>query len=85
MAEAVYVLCAITSLLCAVLLLRSWFAAKRRLLMWSALCFVGLMANNLLLVVDRILVPSVDMSMIVKLPALAGVALFVFGLVWEQE
>ena len=85
MADAVYVLCAATSLCCAALLLRSWWTSKRRLLMWSALCFVGLMLNNVFLVVDKILFPDVDLNLFTKIPAVIGLAIFLFGLIWEAE
>ena len=42
MAAAVYVLCALTSLACAVLLLRGFAQRGVRLLLWSGLGFVGL-------------------------------------------
>jgi hypothetical protein len=62
MAEAVYFLCAATSIACAWLLFRGYRASKTRLLFWSSLCFVGLAMNNVLLVVDLVLLPSVDVS-----------------------
>lgn len=84
--DVVYVLCALTSLACALLLLRSWWRARSsRLPLWSALCFIGLFCNNLLLVVDKILFPSVDMTMLTKLPAVVGLAVFLFGLIWEDQ
>ena len=85
MAEAVYVLCALTSLGCAILLLRQWWSAKARLLMWSALCFICLFFNNVLLVIDKIVFPAIPMSSFVKVPALIGLAIFLFGLIWEDE
>lgn len=85
MAKVVYILCALTSLGCATLLLRSWWRGKQKLLLLSALCFVGLMLNNVFLVADKLIFPSVDLSFIVKLPAVVGLALFFFGLIWESE
>jgi Family of unknown function (DUF5985) len=41
MAAAVYVLCALTSLACAVQLLRGFQARGVRLLLWSGLAFIG--------------------------------------------
>ncbi|MEX2219313.1 MAG: DUF5985 family protein [Phycisphaerales bacterium] len=58
MAEAVYILCAITSLLCAVLLFRAYRRAPSRLLLWSSVCFVALALNSILVIVDRIIVPT---------------------------
>lgn len=83
MGLVVYALCAITSLACAVLLLRGYARTGMRLLLWSGLCFVGLFINNALLVVDDQIV--YDLTLIRTLPALAGVALLVYGLVWESE
>ncbi|HYH83176.1 MAG TPA: DUF5985 family protein [Longimicrobium sp.] len=85
MATIVYVLCALTSLACAVLLLRGYARNGVRLLLWVGLCFVGLALNNILLVVDVRMVPSVDLSLWRSLPALAGLMLLIYGLVWETR
>jgi hypothetical protein len=83
-ASIVYVLCALTSGLCAVLLLRGYARSRARLLFWSGLCFAGLALNNVLLVVDWS-TPDVDLSTWRTLPALAGVAVLIYGLVWETR
>lgn len=80
----VYVLCALTSFLCAVLLWRGYRRSGARLLWWSAWCFVGLTLNNVLLVADMT-IPQIDLSLIRTIPALIGVALLIFGLVWEGQ
>jgi hypothetical protein len=85
MATLVYALCALTSLACAVLLLRGYATSRVRLLLWSGLCFAGLAANNVLLLIDKRVVPTMDLSMWRSLPALAGVALLLYGLVWETR
>ena len=84
MAETVYVLCAVTSLLCAFLLLRAYAAARVPLLLWCLICFVGLALNNLLLFVDEVVAPDVDLSTWRSVPAALGVAALVFGLVWDS-
>jgi hypothetical protein len=84
MATAVYILSALISLACAVLLLRSFVAARGGLLMWAGLCFVGLTLNNAMLFVDKILVTDVDLSVWRTLPALAGTLALVFGLLWDE-
>ena len=84
MIQLVYVLCALTSLACAVLLLRGYFRTRVRLLLWSGLCFVGLALNNALLVVDENTLVT-DLSNLRTLPALAGVALLVYGLIWDSR
>ena len=85
MAEAVYLLCAVTSSLCALLLLRAYVRTGTRLLMWSGLCFLGLALSNALLVVDLIIVPDADLSTWRLVPAVLGVALLLYGLIWESE
>ena len=81
----VYVLCALTAAACAVLLLRGYRRSRQRLLLWSGLCFVGLAVNNVLLVVDLRVVPETDLSFFRTLPALAGVALLLYGFIWDAD
>jgi hypothetical protein len=86
MAAAVYVLCALTSLACAVLLLRGFRSRGVRLLLWSGLAFIGLAFGNVMLVVDRVLVgPAMDLSLWRSLPVLAGLAVLIYGLVWDAR
>lgn len=86
MAAVIYALCALTSLTSLVLLWRSYAATRSRLLFWSALCFLFLTANNLLLVVDKVIFPvEVDLSLWRLAAALAAVLLLLFGLVWGEE
>lgn len=84
MAYAVYALCAMTSVFCAVMLARSYRANRTRLLMWSTLCFVGLAINNLLLFVDLVVVEDIDLSIVRTGTALASMVLLVIGLMTED-
>ena len=84
-ADIVYTLCVLTSLACAVLLWRGYRRSRARLLMWSSLCFAGLAVNNAVLIVDLRVLPAVDLSVWRTLPALIGIALLVYGLVWDAE
>ncbi|ABS24304.1 DUF5985 family protein [Anaeromyxobacter sp. Fw109-5] len=84
MAEAVYLLCALTSIACAALLVRSYLATRVRLTLWSALCFVGLALNNVMLYVDHIVVPGADLWLLRTAPAVLGIGVLVAGLVWES-
>ena len=71
----VYILCTITCLLCAILLFRGYARTGVRLLFWSALCFVFLSANNLMLFIDLVLLPTqVDLRVLRLGAALSGVA-----------
>jgi len=84
MAESVYFLCASTSALCALLLVRQYLRSRLPLLLWSSLCFAGLALNNALLFIDIVLVPTVDLSLARTVAALIGLSLMVFGLIWER-
>ena len=85
MAELVYVLCAVTSIACAVLLLRGYWRSRMRLLFWSGLCFAGLALNNVVLFVDLVIIPSVDLSLVRSGTALIAMLVLLFGLVWESR
>jgi Family of unknown function (DUF5985) len=85
MGNVVYSLCALTSIVCAVLLIQGYLRTRSRLLLWSSLCFVGLVVNNMLLVLDRIFVPDVDLYTLRLSVALVALALLVYGLVWESK
>lgn len=81
----VYILCAATSALCAWLLARGYRQSGARLLFWASLCFVGLALNNLVLIVDVRVVPQIDLATWRLVPALAGVALLLYGLIWDTR
>lgn len=85
MAGLVYLLCAATCLLSATLLLRSYAKQRVRMLLWSGLCFVGLMVENVMLYVDEVVVPDVDLSLWRKLPGLVALVVLLFGLVWDSK
>ena len=84
MAAAVFILCAVTSIICAVLLWRGWRSSGARLLLGSALCFVGLAINNVMLVVDELLVPDRDLHLTRDLSGFAAVAILLCGLLWDS-
>lgn len=78
-------LAVLTSLLCTVLLFRAYAANPLRLLLWSALCFVCLTANNLLLFFDLIVFPDIDLRIYRLAAALAGILFLLYGFIWEAE
>ncbi|HEV2062033.1 MAG TPA: DUF5985 family protein [Solirubrobacteraceae bacterium] len=84
MAEAVYVLCAVTSAGCALLLLRGWLRTRVRLLFWSSWCFALLTVNNVLLVVDLAILTGTDLSIPRTASALAGLLLLLYGLIYDR-
>ena len=85
MAAAVYVLCALTSLACALLLLRAYAHRGMRLLLWSGLGFVGFALGNTMLVMDVVVFPERDLTIFRSIPVLAGLAVLIYGLVWDTQ
>jgi hypothetical protein len=87
MPEVVYILCALTSVLCAGLLFRAYSGNKSRLLLWSTLCFVFLAFNNILLFVDLVVVPGPDFDLRWARTgtAMFGMLTLVIGLVQESK
>jgi Family of unknown function (DUF5985) len=85
MGPAVYVLGSLTTLACAVLLLRGFGQSRKRLLLWSGLCFVGLTGSNILRFVDLVVLPDVDLYVWRLLMAAAALMLLVYGLIWDSD
>lgn len=85
MASVIYTLCALTSLTVAWLLLSSYIRNRHRILFWSGLCFVGLSVNNVLLVLDKMVFRSIDLSMWRLVSALVALLLLLYGLIYEEK
>ena len=84
MAGIVYILCAITSLCCAVLLFRGYSQNKFRLLFWTANGFVGFTLSNILLFIDQKVIHHYDLSIHRTIPAFLGMVIMVYGLITEE-
>ena len=85
MPQLIYGLCSLTSLACAWMLLSSYRRKRVRLLFWSGLCFIGLSINNLLLVLDKLVFPALDLLPLRLLSALVALSLLLFGLIYETK
>ncbi|XLZ71442.1 DUF5985 family protein [Massilia sp. SR12] len=85
MASVIYMMCAATALACAILVLRSYRATRHRLLLWCGLCFTGMFLSNLLLIIDRLVVPETDLSTIRLTAGLIALLPLLYGLVWEDD
>jgi hypothetical protein len=75
----------LTSLACMVFLFRAYGSSRLRLLLWSALCFVFLSLNNMLLFIDLVTPPEMDFRPYRLGVALVGVLFLLYGFVWEAE
>lgn len=78
-------LAVLTCLACTVLLFRGYARSGMRLLLWSALCFVFLTLNNLLLFFDLIVFAEVDLRPFRLLAALIGLVFLLYGFIFESD
>lgn len=86
MTEGIYALCALTSVMCAVLLHRGWRKSNVRLLLWSSVCFAGLALSNVLLFVDHAIIrPDFDLALIRTATTLVSLSILLVGMIWESR
>ena len=87
MAEVVYILCFLASLLCAVLLMRGYRRSKHELLFWSALCFIILGVGNIVLVIDLVILgpEGADLSLWRTALTLVGMTVLLYGLIFKSN
>lgn len=84
MAPFIYALCAVTSSVCAILLLRSYYDSRYRLLLWAGLCFVALTINNLLMITDKIIFPEEHMLTLRLSVSLVALCFLLYGLIFDE-
>jgi hypothetical protein len=85
MATGVYLLCALTSALCAVLLLREYRRSRARLLLWSSISFFGFAVSNALAFTDFVVLPDVEIWPIRPAVTALAVGALLYGLVWDVD
>jgi len=83
MAQIVYILCGLTSVICALLLYRQYRARRTSLLFWATCCFLCLAATNVLLYVDLIVFPATDLSLLRSIITLVGLMMLLYGMIRE--
>ncbi|HKR30440.1 MAG TPA: DUF5985 family protein [Terriglobales bacterium] len=85
MGPAVYLLGTAVTLACAILLLRGYLGGKKKLLLWSSICFFGLAASYLLVFLDLVMLPNVDLYVWRLGTAAVAMMFLLYGLIWEGE
>lgn len=82
---ALDILTLLTTLICAILLLRGYQNVRKRLLLWSGLCFVGLSIGTLLRIIDLRFLPATDLYSYRLGVTAVAMALLLYGLIWESQ
>lgn len=85
MAAVIYGLCALTALICACLLFSAYRRSRYRLVLWGGICFAGLTVSNTLLIFDKLVFLTVDLSTWRYAITLASLVVFLYGLIWDTE
>ncbi len=85
MMPALHILTCLTTLLCTVLLLRAFARVRRRMLLWSGLCFAGLTLSSLLAIIDLQVLPEIDLFSYRLASTAISMALLLYGLIWESQ
>jgi Family of unknown function (DUF5985) len=83
MAPFVYILGVLVTLACSVLLLRAYGTVRKRLLLWSGICFFGLAISNFLVFVDLVILPEIDLYRWRLVTAAVSMLVLLYGLIWE--
>jgi hypothetical protein len=84
-AKTIYLLCAATSLLVAMMLMRQYVISRTRLLLWSVISFAGLAVNSVLVYVDLVMYTGVDLSMYRSAAGAFAMTVMLYGLIWETR
>jgi hypothetical protein len=88
MANTVYLLCALTSGTCALLLFRLFWQHRRRatrLALWSSLSFAWFAVNNALVYADLAILGTGELAVARAATACVGGGLLLVGLILETE
>jgi hypothetical protein len=85
MAAAIYSLCAATAACCAWLLLRAFRGSGARLLLWSSVCFALFAINNAMVILDLLVLPSVNLFVVRNASVLLGISAMLYGLIWNEK
>lgn len=84
--SVIYLLCVLASLLCLILLARGYLRTGVKLLLWSALCFVGLAINNLLLFIDLVILgPEISLVPWRQATTVVALGVLLYGFIWETD
>ena len=85
MGPAVYIFGLLVTLSCGVLLTRAYTNVGKRLLLWSAICFYFLALSNLIVFLDLVVFPNVDLYRWRLITAAVGMLILLYGLIWEGD
>ncbi|MDP2315943.1 MAG: DUF5985 family protein [Pseudomonadota bacterium] len=81
----VYLLCLITALGCAAVLFGAYIRTRAPLLFLAGMCFVGLAANDALVLIDVYVIPGTSLLRARRVVGFVAVALMLAGLIFHDK
>ena len=85
MGPAVYILGALVTLACGILLMRGYLRGRKKLLLWSSLCFFGLSISHVFVLLDLVVFPNINFYPWRLGSAVVAMLILLYGLIWEDE
>jgi hypothetical protein len=85
MGPSVYILGVLVTLGCGILLMRAYTQVRKRLLLWSSICFLGLAVSNFLVFLDLVVLPELDLYRWRLVTAAVAMLILLYGLIWEGD
>ncbi len=85
LAQLVYLACFVASTVCAGLLWRQFRRRPQPILLWSGVCFGLLAVSNLIVVIDQVFLPDMNLREPRLWLTLAAVGVLLYGFIWEAE
>lgn len=85
MTSLVYISCALTGAVVAILLFRQFARSKYRLLFWGGVCFTFLAAESFMIFIDLIIFPGTDLRHYRLICTLFGSLSLLCALIWETK
>lgn len=82
---AVFLLCFATCVVCLVMLVTAYLRTRNRLLLWSALSFVFLAVNSVLVVADMLVFEEIDLQIYRHAATLMALSVLLYGFIWDVE
>lgn len=82
---AVFSLIFITCVVCLVLLVMAYRRTGMRLLLWSAISFVFLALNSVLIVLDLVVLQEIDLQLYRHLATLMAISVLLYGFIWDVD
>lgn len=86
MSTAIYCFCALTALICTVMMVRGYRLSGNKLLYWGGWTFAGLTLSNIILIFDKIIFPEAfDLLTFRLVMSALSLLPLIYGLIFDYD